>query len=361
MTAGTVGALQKIVIHKRGGYERLVLEKAAVPPLGPTDVHVAAHACGVNYADCIVRMGLYSSAKEYVGWPITPGFEVAGTVVKVGYDVQDVAPGDRVIAVTRFGGYASDVVVPRRQVFAMPRGFTMAQAAAFPAVHLTAYHALVELARPRLGDTVLVHSAAGGVGSALVQIARLLGCHVVAVVGAPHKVEVARALGAHVVVDKSSEDLWGAAEANAPRGYDAVFDANGVETLRQSYRHLAPMGRLVVYGFHSMMPRTRGLPRWWRLAWDWLRTPRFSPFDLTQKNRSVLGFNLSYLFDHSRYLRDSMEQLVRWADDGRLRSPAIRSFPLAHAGLAQRTLESGTTVGKLVLSTEHAEDTAPAL
>lgn len=335
-----------------------MLERGVVPPLGPNDVHVAAHACGVNYADCVVRMGLYSSAKEYVGWPITPGFEVAGTVVKVGYDVEDVAPGDSVIAVTRFGGYASDVVVPRRQVFAIPRGFTMAQAAAFPSVHLTAYHALVELARPKLGDTVLVHSAAGGVGSALVQIARLLGCHVVAVVGGPHKVEVAHALGAHVVIDKSKDALWPAVEAHAPTGFAAIFDANGVSTLRQSYRHLAPMGRLVVYGFHSMLPSTDGKPSWLRLAWDWLRTPWFSPFDLTKKNRSVMGFNLSYLFDHSRYLREAMDQLVRWADDGRLRTPAVRCFPLARAAEAQRTLESGKTVGKLVLVTEHAGESA---
>ena len=88
-------------------------------------MHVAVRACGVNYADCVVRMGLYKSAKEYVGWPITPGFEVAGVVARVGSEVDDLRVGDEVIAVTRFGGYASDVVVPRRQVFAIPRGFTM--------------------------------------------------------------------------------------------------------------------------------------------------------------------------------------------------------------------------------------------
>lgn len=344
--------MEKIVIHRRGGYERLRLEEHPVPPLSPQDVHVRVHAAGINYADCIVRMGLYSSAREYVGWPITPGFEVAGTVVRTGDAVDDMPVGTEVVAVTRFGGYASDVVVPRRQVFARPRGLTMEQAAAFPAVHLTAYHALVELARPKIGASVLVHSAAGGVGCALVQIARLLGCHVVGVVGGPHKVELAASLGCHAVIDASREPLWPTAELHAPTGYDVILDANGPSTLRGSLRHLAPMGRLVVYGFASMLPRT-GRLRWLSLVWSFLRTPRVSPFELTQKNKSVMGFNLSYLFDHTKLLVDSMEQLVRWAEDGRLRPPPVRTFPLAQAAAAQQLLETGSTIGKLVLVPER--------
>jgi synaptic vesicle membrane protein VAT-1 len=350
--------MEKIVIHRRGGYDRLRLERHVVPALGPQDVHVRVHAAGINYADCIVRMGLYSSAKEYVGWPITPGFEVAGTVVRTGDDVAELPIGTEVIALTRFGGYATDVVVPGRQVFARPRGLSMEQAASFPAVFLTAYHALVELARPKLGAHVLVHSAAGGVGGALVQIARVLGCHVVGVVGGPHKVEVAAGYGAHAVIDSSREPLWHTAELHAPAGYDVVLDANGVSTLAGSLRHLAPMGRLVVYGFASMLPRGgTGRLRWLSLLWNFLRTPRISPFELTQKNRSVMGFNLSYLFDHTKLLRESMDQLTRWVEDGRLRALPVRSFPLARAGEAQRLLESGGTVGKLVLVPEAGEGT----
>jgi len=347
--------LDKIVIHRRGGYDRLRLERHVLPRLSAQDVHVQVHAAGVNYADCVVRMGLYSSAKDYVGWPITPGFEVAGVVARVGGDVTDVRVGDEVIAVTRFGGYASDLVVPRRQVFAIPRGMTMVQAAAVPAVYLTAYHAAVELARPKHGAHVLVHSAAGGVGGALVQIARVLGCHVVGVVGGAHKVEHAHALGAHAVIDRSAGRLWDEAETHSPAGYDVVFDANGVDTLGASLRHLAPMGRLIVYGFASMLPRADQKLRWWRLAWHWLRTPRISPFDLTTRNRSVMGFNLSYLFDHAKLLAESMGQITRWFDEGLLRAPAVSTFPLAAAGEAQRSLETGNTVGKIVLLTEHAQ------
>ncbi|TQF11839.1 zinc-binding dehydrogenase, partial [Myxococcus llanfairpwllgwyngyllgogerychwyrndrobwllllantysiliogogogochensis] len=154
---------RKVVIPKAGGYGQLRLENLNQLSPGPGEVVVATEAIGVNYADCVIRMGLYASAKEYVGWPITPGFEFAGTVQSVGAGVEDLAPGARVFGVTRFGGYATHVAVPRHQVFALPSKLTMEQAAGFPAVFLTAYYALFELAHPRPGTNVLVHSAAGGV------------------------------------------------------------------------------------------------------------------------------------------------------------------------------------------------------
>jgi NADPH:quinone reductase-like Zn-dependent oxidoreductase len=341
--------MQAIVIDRPGGYEQLVLRSLPRPALPEGHVRVAVEACGVNYADCIVRMGLYSSAKEYVGWPITPGFEVAGTVLERGDGVDDLEDGQEVLAVTRFGGYASELVVPRHQVFRRPKGWSAEQAAALPAVGLTAWYALFELAAPPRGAKILVHSAAGGVGGVLVQLGRHIGCEVVGVVGSAHKLQEARVLGAHVVIDRSTEDLWAHAEAFAPDGYDAIFDANGVATLRQSWRHVAPTGRLVVYGFASMLPRAGERRSWLRLAWHWLRTPRFDPFELTQMNRSVMGFNLSYLFDHTDRLERGMELLLRWADDGVLQPPAIEAFALADVADAHRRLESGATVGKLVL------------
>ena len=133
--------MRRVLIPSAGGYEKLQLVDAPDPIPGEDEELVRVEAIGVNYADCIVRMGLYASAKKYVGWPITPGFEVAGTT----------RDGTRVIALTRFGGYASHVVVPKRQVFPLPKGFSMAEGAAFPAVSLTAYYALFELCRLRPG------------------------------------------------------------------------------------------------------------------------------------------------------------------------------------------------------------------
>jgi len=333
--------VKRVLIRSAGGYEKLTLVEEPDPTAGPGQVLVRAEAIGVNYADCILRMGLYASAKEYVGWPITPGFEVAGTT----------PDGRRVVAVTRFGGYATHVVVPERQVFDVPGGFSSSQAAAFPAVGLTAWYALFELCKLRPGAKVLVHSAAGGVGSQLVALAKIAGCFVVGVVGSSHKVEATRALGADAVIDKSRDDLWRSAEAAAPEGYDVVLDANGVETLRASFAHLAPTGRLVVYGFATMLPRggTKGKPRWAKLAADWVRTPRFDPLTMTNENKSVMAFNLSYLFDRPDILAEGMGALLGHVAAGKLAPPRVQEFPLSQVADAHRALESGTTIGKLVL------------
>jgi len=342
--------MKKIVIHKPGGYRQLVIE--AHPDLVPghEQVLIEVAAIGINYADCVTRMGLYASAKHYAGYPITPGFEVAGTVSSVGAAVTDLRPGTAVLAVTRFNGYATQLAVPREQVFPLPPQLTLESAAGFPTVALTAWFALFELAHPHPGDRMLVHSAAGGVGSMLVQLGRIAGCEVTGVVGAPHKVAAVRQSGAAAVIDKSATSLWKTAEKLAPDGYDIILDANGVATLKESYRHLAPVGKLVVYGFHSMLQTRDGVPRKLGLAIDYLRTPRFSPFDLTTRNRSVLGFNLSFLFDRKTILATGMHQLLQWLQEGKLHPPVVTAYPFEAVAEAHRALESGQTVGKLVLT-----------
>lgn len=343
--------MRKVVITSPGGHERLTLVDVPPPRPGPGEVRIAVRAIGVNYADCVVRMGLYASAKEFVGWPITPGFEVAGVVDAVGEGVTEVAVGAEVVAVTRFGGYATTLCVPIGQVFAAPAGLTLEQAAAVPAVYLTAWYALHALAHARAGETVLVHSAAGGVGGALCQFGRLAGCRVIGVVGAAHKIAAAKAAGAEVVIDKASAKLWPAIEAAAPGGVDVACDANGPETLRQSYRHLAPGGRLIVYGFHTMLPRTGGKPNKLKLGLSFLRTPWFSPLALTNDNRGVLGFNLSYMFHNAALLRDGMAAILGGLAAGEITAPPVTTYPLDQVAQAHRDLESGQTVGKLVLLT----------
>ena len=241
------------------------------------------------------------------------------------------------------------MVVDRRQVFRRPASITLAQAAALPAVYMTAWYALFELAHPRPGAKVLVHSAAGGVGGALVQMAKRAGCEVTGVVGKTAKIATTKAAGSDHVIDKSTQSLWREAEAIAPEGFDLILDANGVATLGDSYQHLRRAGKLVVYGFHSMMPKTGGRPNWPKLALDYLRTPRFNPLDLTNGSHSVLAFNLSYLFDRADLLEEGIGQVVRWIGEGTLAPPPVTTYSFSDVARAHADIESGRTVGKLVL------------
>jgi len=198
---------------------------------------------------------------------------------------------------------------------------------------------------------VLIHSAAGGVGSALVQIAKILNLRVVGVVGSSHKVDHVRALGADVVIDKSKQDLWKEARTAAPQGYDLIFDANGPETLKKGYAHLRPTGKLIVYGFHTLLPKQGGRIQYVKAALGLFAIPRFNPLHMTNENKSVVAFNLSFLFEHERLVQEAIPEMMRWLREGKLRPPAVRLFSLDDVASAHRAIESGQTTGKLVLHT----------
>ncbi|NNL77440.1 MAG: zinc-binding dehydrogenase [Desulfobacterales bacterium] len=343
--------MKKIVIERPGGYHRLQIKQFPNPAPQYNEVLIEVLAAGVNFADVFIRLGLYKSAKEYVGWPITPGFEFSGKVLKCGPEVSDLAEGTSVFGVTRFGAYSSHLCVPRNQVFIIPQDskFNPDQWAAFPTVFLTAYHGLFHnlVLRPEM--KILVHSAAGGVGGALLQLGKIANCQMIGVVGASHKVNTAFEYGADHVIDKKKEDLWFKAEEICPDGFDVVFDGNGPATLKQSYKHLAPSGKLVTYGFHSMLSRRGGFSHYLKLAYEYFRVPRWNPLNMTNENKSLIAFNLSYLFHRGDLLNKSMQDLLAWVEEGKIKAPVMQNYPFEKVADAHRALESGTTVGKLIL------------
>jgi NADPH:quinone reductase-like Zn-dependent oxidoreductase len=252
------------------------------------------------------------------------------------------------IVVARPGGHASVQLAAPARLRRVPESWDFADAAGLPAVQLTAYHGLLHVAHVRAGETVLVHSAGGGVGLALLQQIRILGARSVAVVGSDRKAAAARDAGADAVAVRGP-DLWGEIDRAAPGGLDAIFDANGVTTPRPGFNRLRPGGRLVIYGFGEIMPRGRRgfLPE---LALNWLRVPRFSPLEMTGTNRSVMGFNVVHLTENAALARAGFDAISSWAAEGKLRKVPITSFPVERAADAHRALESGATVGKLVLT-----------
>jgi synaptic vesicle membrane protein VAT-1 len=307
-------------------------------------VRVRVRAAGINFADLMVRLGFYEAAKSL--YPMTPGFEFAGVVAESRSSRWK--PGDEVLGITRFGAYAEELSVDERQLWALPAGWTFEQAAALPAVQLTAYYGLFRAARVLPEETVLVHSAAGGAGGAFLAQAKAAGCRAVAVVGGAHKAELCRTLGADAVIVRAEQDLWKEAERLAPKGYDAIFDANGVSTLREGYKRLAPGGRLVVYGFAEILPRGGSLNPV-TLAYNYLSVPKFSPLHMTGANRGVLGFNVVYLFDRLDLAGQAMRQVLAWVAEKKIPKPPVKAFPWRDVAQAHQLLSEGQTTGKLVL------------
>lgn len=343
--------MKKIVIHKPGDHSVLKIEEHTLldPKVG--EVQVKIKFSGVNYADVCVRWGIYESAKKFIGWPITPGFEYSGIVTKTSNDSK-FKVGDEVFGVSFFNGYSSLINVPEHFVYLKPHELTFSQAACFPAVFLTAYHALFQnfILRPK--SVVLVHSAAGGVGSALVQLLVHFGHTVIGVVGSTSKIEYLKSLRCTHIIDKSSQNLWQEVRRIAPNGLDAVLDANGVETLKESFNHLAPTGKLMVYGFHTMLPKSGSL-NWPKLIWNYLKTPRFSPIDLTSSNKSILAFNLSFLFDRFDILNQAMEHLIELVKTKAIIGHQVKVYPYTDIAGAHGHIESGTSIGKIAIDWER--------
>lgn len=336
--------MKRVVVFSPGGHGALSIVEEEDPVPGPGEVRVRVRAAGINYADTIVREGWYEAARGR--YPITPGFEYSGVVDAS--NAPGFAPGDRVFGFTRFGGYSSVQIAPPERLRQLPPSWDFGEGAGVPAVHFTAYHALFHVAKVRAGETLLIHSAAGGVGCALLQQAKLAGCRTVAVVGSPKKVEVARSFGADAVATRGP-DLWKEIDAAAPDGFDAIFDANGVTTPKPGFERLKLGGRLVIYGFAEMFPRG-GRPSKLSLAWNWLRVPRFNPLAMTATNRSVHGFNVVFLTGDAALAKDGFDAIAGWMRDGRLEKSPTTAFPVERVADAHRALEAGETVGKLVLT-----------
>jgi 2-desacetyl-2-hydroxyethyl bacteriochlorophyllide A dehydrogenase len=311
----------------------------------------------VNYADVTIRWGLYESALRHVGWPIVPGFDFAGEVILAGTDC-DLKEGDLVFGFTLFGAYSSRILVPSSQIRKIPSKISPSITAALPAVAGTALHAIsLAGAWPQPIMTkckaVLIHSAAGGVGSMLIQMCKLVGLSpVVAVVGSKHKVNVCLSLGADFVIDKSSSDLWPQAEKISKQGYIAIFDANGVDTLYDSYSHLCRCGRLIVYGFHSNLPKATQLLsplHWLKMIAGLALMPKFDAMPMVLESKGILGFNLSFFADEHALIEVYMNQILDWLNADKLRMADVTIFDMACIGEAHNLIQTGMSVGKIVI------------
>ncbi len=337
-------------INRAGSLDRLRLIQNQLPAPGEHEARVRLEAVGLNFADVFACLGLYSATPRGA---FIPGLEYAGVVECTGSAVLSFKPGDRVMGGIRFGGYATCLNVDARYLYPLPTGWSSEEGAAFPVQVLTAWYALAELGAVRHGSMVLVHSAAGGVGLQALAILHKLGARVVATVGRPEKVEfllARKGLSREQIIVRDprrfSAQLENALSGTGARGFDVILDSVAGEFFQPGYRRLNPGGRLILYGAASMMPTGRR-PNYLKLAWSYLKRPRPNPLEMISENKSIMGFNLIWLWKQHALFHAMMTRIMQLE----LPPPHIGArFPFEAAPQALRHLQSGVSVGKVVLS-----------
>jgi NADPH:quinone reductase-like Zn-dependent oxidoreductase len=323
--------MRAVVLTRPGAYEVLQVQERPAPAAGPGRLRIAVAAAGVNFADVMARLGLYPDAPPT---PCVLGYEVAGTVAEVGEGVTGIAVGDRVVAGTRFGGYAEEVVVAAGDVVALPGALSFAEGAAIPVNYATAWAALLGYGSLRPGERVLIHAAAGGVGIAATQLAKAAGAEVWGT-ASPAKHQAIRGFGVDHPLDYTRRG-W---HRGLPK-LDLVLDALGGTSFGRSYGLLRPGGRLVAFGASSLV---RGEKRdLLRAAPHALRMVR--GFDLIRQmsaSKTVVGLNVLTLWDDRGTLEPWIGPLAGALADGVVAPVVHAAVPFADAPEAHRAAQRG--------------------
>lgn len=332
--------MRVVVIPSYGDPSVLRVEERPDPPLQPGHVRVAVGAAGVNFADTMARTGMYPDAPKP---PMVVGYEVAGTVAEVAGDVSGVTPGQRVMAGTRFGGYASQVVAPVGAIVPLADGLSFEEGAAIPVNYATAWAGLLGYGSLRSGERVMINAAAGGVGIAATQIAKRHGAEVHGT-ASPGKHDAIRANG----VDVAHDYTHGGWDRGLHGTFDIVFDAIGGASFRTSYKLLRPGGRLVAFGASVVQQGERR--NLLKAAPHALRMLR--GFDLIRQmseSKTVIGLNMLRLWDDRGTLQPWTDPLAELIDDGTVKPVVSDAVPFDRAPEAHRIIAERRNIGKVVL------------
>ena len=341
--------MRQIWIPKAGLPEVLELREAPDPTPRPGELRIRVAASGVNFADILGRLGLYPDLPPM---PVVPGYEVAGEVDAVGDEVEASWIGRDVLTLTRFGGYSDVVCVPAKHAFERPPQLTLHEAAALPVNYLTAFQLIHVMGSLNAAETVLVHSAGGGVGIAATQLALRHGARVIGTASA-RKHEFLRSHGVEHCIDYTREDFeLRVLELTDGRGVELVLDAVGGASFKKSYRALAPSGRLGMFGLsaaatgksRSLLSVVRALA-----ATPWLQ---FLPLRLIDVNKGVFGVNMGHMWGEADRVAGWMRTLLEWvADDAKpgLRPVVDETFAFDKAAEAHHYIQDRRNIGKVLL------------
>ncbi|HEY2283857.1 MAG TPA: zinc-binding dehydrogenase [Solirubrobacteraceae bacterium] len=321
--------MRAIQMSEFGGPEVLKLAELAIPTPGEDEVLIRVARAGVNFADTHTRTNSYVRKATL---PLVPGGEVAGTIERAPAD-SGLEPGARVVALTGTGGYAQYAMAPAAHAFEIPAGVDDGTALALIVQGTTAWHLYRTAGRVAAGESVVVHSAAGGVGSLATQLGHALGAgRVIGTASSEKRRELAVSLGADVAVDPAPEGLSERLiEANGGEPVDVVFDMAGGETFDASYEALSHFGRIVVCGISGEEPNS------------------VSTGSLLRHSRAVVGFYLFHCLRRPGMFGEALADLFARVVSGELRAVLGGTYPLAEAARAQIDLRERRTTGKLLL------------
>lgn len=342
--------MRALVVRRYGPPQVFEVQQTPDPQPKPGEVLIRVKAIGVNFADLLQRMGIYPDTPKP---PFVPGLEVAGVVERAAEGGsqepgEHLRPGDAVVALPDFNAYAEWVAVPASFVYRLPAGMSFSDGAAIPSNYLTAYQAIVTMGNMQPGERILIHSAAGGVGTAAVQLARARGLFVFGT-ASPAKQEYLRKIGVQHAIDYEKSDFVDVIRKYAPGGVEMVMDPIGGKSWQRSYSCLAPTGRLVAYGF-SIAAGADGKQHWLRGVKALMQTPKFNPLDLMKKGAAVIGVNLGQARSRGDHLHGALNEIFRLYGEGKVKPVVSKTFPLEQAAAAHQYVQERKNIGKVVLT-----------
>lgn len=337
--------MRAIWIKKHGGPEVLEVRESPDPEPNVGEVRIRAKACGLNFSEVSARQGLYPDAPKP---PCIVGYEGAGVVDKVGAEVTGIKPGDRALYLTRFGGHSDTVVVPAKQALLMPDEMSFEEGAALPVNYLTAYHMIHYLHRTRPGEHVLIHMAAGGVGTAALQICKHIGGITTYGTASAGKHDYLREQGCTHPIDYRTQDY--VAEVRRltnGRGVNLVLDALGGPDWKKGYSLLRPAGLLIAFGLANT--NTGGKRNLFHVAKQIVQVPRYNLMKLLNDNKGIAGVNVGHMWDEIDLLSQEMAELIELYRQGAIRPHIDQAIPFSRAADAWALIEYGKNRGKVVL------------
>ncbi len=338
--------MRAVWVSRHGDTRVLEVRETPDPEPKAGEVRVRARFAGLNFAEVSAMKGLYPDAPKP---PCILGYEGSGVIDALGKGVDDLREGDRVVYLSRFGGHADTVCVPAAQALAMPESMSFEHAAALPVNYVTAYHMLFRVARVRPGESVLVHMAAGGVGTAVLQLCRTVERITTYGTASAGKHDYVRKHGCDHPIDYKSEDYVAAVRRHSGgRGVDLVLDALGGKDWKKGYELLAPAGMLVAFGIaNTNVGGGRHLFHALKVV---LQIPRWSGRTLLDDNKAVAGVNIGHLWQEREMLREELVALLDLYRAGKIEPHVHRVYPFAEAKDAWNEIEYGRNVGKVLLA-----------